>query len=156
MITTTNTNLRETAVRAILAEVRKGYTVDEAVKRLIEPRRDLADEHDSQTCDCEMCVAAEEYEVREAAREDFPVSGGKNVPTASGSVRIAPPSAADTVQSSFDALWSRTPLVIRESTEEGIAEYFYRTGYADAREVMIETTNDDLVEIRRLAGERLR
>lgn len=112
--------------------------------------------HDSQACDCEMCRAAEEYEAREVRRDEFPVYEGKNVPTASMGIRINPLSTADPVQSAFDALWSRTPLVIRESTERDIAEYFYRTGYADAREGAIGTTNEDLKEMRRLAGERLR
>lgn len=39
-------------------------------------QRDLADEHDSQRCDCEMCVAAEEYEARKARDLNDDSDGG--------------------------------------------------------------------------------
>src|SRR5688572_7362206 len=65
-------------------------------------------------------------------------------------------SRKDVVQVSFDSLWSRTPLSIQESTEHSIAEYFYRMGVVHGREMTLATTNDDLIEMRRLAGERLR
>lgn len=120
-------------------------------------QRDLNSVHESDECDCEMCRAANEYEAREAREDEFPVSEAENVSTPSMVAGIAPLNArTDPVQALFDALWLRTPLVIQESTEQGIAEYFYRIGYADAREVGIETANDDLVEMRRLAGKRLR
>jgi hypothetical protein len=74
---------------------------DDEFRVLVEPvfervRRDLAGEHDSQTCDaangkpCEMCVAADEYEAREARKVSKAELGAKNAPTASKSAGIDP------------------------------------------------------------------
>jgi hypothetical protein len=50
--------------------------------------------HDSDECDCEMCVAAEEYEAREARKVSRAVQETENVSTASQDAGIDTPADA--------------------------------------------------------------
>ena len=54
------------------------------------PKRDLSGVHDSDECSCEQCIAADEYEAREARKVAEAGSGAKNVSTASGIAEMAP------------------------------------------------------------------
>lgn len=116
--------------------------------------------HDTHTCPCEMCVWARETaankpespsESPETPEGDagFLVPEAKNVPTG-----LETPGMAISAPT-FTEEWESAPRAMIRYVEQSIAEYWFLRGVRAGETGAVVTMNEDLREIRRVAGERL-
>src|SRR5690349_18973130 len=74
--------------------------VEDVVRQV---RRDLADGHNSQTCDCEMCRAADAYEAQKARKVS---EAGSGAVRGSTGLQIAEIAASDGGKTPNSTLWA--------------------------------------------------
>lgn len=120
--------------------------------------------HDSNTCTCEMCRFAGEFEKSrselpseasglEKGQDEFLEGGGENV--SQGDYGAGMAISANCSPSTFEHDWNHAPRSRRLRTEQEDALFWYTAG-ARAREAgLLELFNSDLREILRIAKERI-